>query len=246
LAFFDQYDIFLQTSRVGNWPERLNSRHRAIIEDNVVALSGARVLDLASHDGRWSFAALKAGAAHVTGIEVRPELAEAAKLNMQDLSVPAETYRFIAADAFEQRDIFHQTFDVILCLGFLYHTTRHVELIELMARTGARTMIIDTRVTNSADCMTVLTSERSDHPANGFDDTGTRNGRILVGYPTPPAMALMLGHFGYDLRRFDWRGYIAEGGFEADPSKPQSARNPLGDYAAGLRETFTATLKSPR
>jgi len=35
---------------------------------------GLGVLDLVSHDGRYSFAALRTGAAHVTGVEVRESL----------------------------------------------------------------------------------------------------------------------------------------------------------------------------
>jgi hypothetical protein len=35
---------------------------------------GAQALELASHDGRYSFAALKTGAAHVTGVQVRENL----------------------------------------------------------------------------------------------------------------------------------------------------------------------------
>lgn len=46
----------------------------AIIEEHREELNGARVLDIASHDGRWSFAALQVGAAHVTGIAGREHL----------------------------------------------------------------------------------------------------------------------------------------------------------------------------
>ena len=72
--FFDQYDRFYTTSQTSPFPHRLNGRHQAIIARNASIISGKRVLDIASHDGRWSFAALQAGAAHVTGIEPRREL----------------------------------------------------------------------------------------------------------------------------------------------------------------------------
>ena len=61
MEFFDKYSRFFDTSSVGNWPDRLNSRYRAIISANKSLFDGARVLDLASHDGRWSYAALDAG-----------------------------------------------------------------------------------------------------------------------------------------------------------------------------------------
>ena len=72
--FFDDYPLFYETSKTASSKARLNVRHQAIIEANRDILKDARVLDLASHDGRWSFAALKAGAAHVTGVEARPRM----------------------------------------------------------------------------------------------------------------------------------------------------------------------------
>lgn len=67
--FFDDHPEFLETSSTAAGKDRLNLRHVAIIEEHCKILSGSRVLDIASHDGRWSFAALQAGATHVTGIE---------------------------------------------------------------------------------------------------------------------------------------------------------------------------------
>ena len=63
-GFFDRYPRYLTTSdsetQMGS--ARLNLRHTAIIESNLDAIRGRRILDIASHDGRWSFAALRAGA----------------------------------------------------------------------------------------------------------------------------------------------------------------------------------------
>jgi 23S rRNA G2069 N7-methylase RlmK/C1962 C5-methylase RlmI len=72
--FFDRFNRFYSTSRTSPWPERLHARYQAIIQENLDLLRGQRVLDVASHDGRWSFAALKAGCAHVTGMEAREHL----------------------------------------------------------------------------------------------------------------------------------------------------------------------------
>lgn len=72
MKFFDPYAQFLTTSATSASPSRLNARHAAIIQGNLELFRGKRVLDIASHDGRWSFAALHAGAKHVTGIEIRP------------------------------------------------------------------------------------------------------------------------------------------------------------------------------
>jgi hypothetical protein len=77
MSFFDRYSRFFDTSGIGTrLPDgsrspRLSYRYKAIIERNQALFAGARVLDLASHDGRWSLAALDSGAASVTGIEGR-------------------------------------------------------------------------------------------------------------------------------------------------------------------------------
>src|SRR5438046_1422930 len=70
--FFDQYPRFYETSQTGNVAGRLNQRHHAIFTQNADIFPGARVLDIVSHDGRYSLAALKSGASHVLGIEGRP------------------------------------------------------------------------------------------------------------------------------------------------------------------------------
>src|SRR6266446_801015 len=83
-GFFDQYPRFYSTSMVSPSPERLNERYRALISPNEEFIRGKTILDLAAHDGRWSFAALKAGARHVTGIEGRAHLVESAIATAQE------------------------------------------------------------------------------------------------------------------------------------------------------------------
>ncbi|MET0970546.1 MAG: class I SAM-dependent methyltransferase, partial [Tardiphaga sp.] len=188
--FFETHDRFLRSSSVGNWPDRLNLRYEAIIDRTAGQLRGARVLDIASHDGRWSFAALEAGAAHVTGIEVRPELSAAAKIN-----IASDRFNAVTGDVFTQRAIFDQPFDVVLCLGFLYHTTRHEEIFELIRATHARTVVVDTRLTPGDGNFVQIHKERADDPAHGLADRGVRDEMILYGWPTRGAVTFMLDHF---------------------------------------------------
>src|SRR5688572_864240 len=130
--FFDDHPEFLETSSTATYKVRLNWRHEAMIASNAEILAGARVLDIASHDGRWSMAALEAGAREVVGIEGRPELVERANGHFANRGIADDRYRFIAADVFdvlarpEDHDL--GEFDVVMCLGFLYHTLRYPEL----------------------------------------------------------------------------------------------------------------------
>src|SRR6185436_700597 len=93
-------DLFIQTSETANIPNRLQKRFQAIFETKPAIWAGAKVLDLGSHDGRFSYAALKMGAAHVTGIEARPHLVENCVQNMAKLQVNSTNFRFIHGDAF--------------------------------------------------------------------------------------------------------------------------------------------------
>ena len=72
--FAEDYPRFMEASELEPQPQRLNERYEALFASNRDIFDGARVLDLASHDGRYSFAALKTGAEHVTGVEVRESL----------------------------------------------------------------------------------------------------------------------------------------------------------------------------
>ena len=56
--FFDAYPRFYETSKTSASRGRLNLRYEAIFGENADVFRGARVLDIASHDGRWSLAAL--------------------------------------------------------------------------------------------------------------------------------------------------------------------------------------------
>ena len=73
----------------------MNERYEALFASNRDIFDGARVLDLASHDGRYSFAALKTGAAHVTGVEVRQSLVDRAQDTFAFYGQDPETYRFV-------------------------------------------------------------------------------------------------------------------------------------------------------
>lgn len=79
-GFFDRFPEFYDSGNAtpaDSIRARLNARYEAIIENNLRLIRGKRILDLGSHDGSWSFAAIEAGANHVLGVEPRPELVDA-------------------------------------------------------------------------------------------------------------------------------------------------------------------------
>jgi len=244
MSFFDQYPRFYATSQTSPFPHRLNARHEAIIARNARALAGKRILDIASHDGRWSFAALQAGAAHVIGIEPRQELINSAGETFRHYGIESSHYSFRTGDVFQcMGDI---QADVVLCLGFYYHTIRHAELLDLIERTGARLVIVDTEVTPLQDSpppatsgdprlvygnqyIVQLLSDPVDNQQMACGDSMTRGGHTLVGRPSRAAIEFLASHFGYATDTYDWPTHFT--------GHPEHAEF-MVDYSEGWRGTF--------
>lgn len=208
--FFDDNPEFLETSTTAADRDRLNLRHLAIIDAHRDLLNGARVLDIASHDGRWSYAALDAGAAHVIGVEGRPELVENAKRTIAAKGIDESRFSFIAGDA---HDVLTQgvgQVDVAMCLGFMYHTLRYPELMAGIRATGAKHVIVDSMVLpNNPRPVVRITGEGTQGQALAVEDRFSHKGRSLIGIPSEEAIVTMLRVFGYKVvDRTDWQALI--------------------------------------
>jgi hypothetical protein len=230
-GFFDQFPRFYRTSSTAPETARLNLRYEAIVGENRDIFAGAKVLDLASHDGRWSLAALAAGARSVTGIEARPGLVKGATKNLSEYGYRADRARFVTGDVHQVLDTGDFDADVVLCLGFLYHTLRYNELLHGIRRTGARYLIIDTfspYMMAPVPNVNVIT-EYADQEGAAAPDAYTDGSAVLVGLPNLAAIRVMLGAYGYRVERLsDWAGLLRD-----NPSTED-----FGDYAHQKRITI--------
>jgi Methyltransferase domain len=232
--FFEKYPRFYLTSSTLATTARLNLRYEAIFAENRDIFEGALVLDLASHDGRWSLAALASGARSVTGIEARPELVQAATENLREYGYGADRARFVTGDVHEVLNTQDLAADVVLCLGFLYHTLRYNELLHGIARTGARHLIIDTfspHMTGPVPNVNVIT-ELAEEEGKAAADPYTDGPSVLVGRPNLAAIRTMLMAYGYRAERLsDWAGLLRD----------NPGTDNCGDYATGKRITVRCT-----
>jgi hypothetical protein len=228
--FFEQFPRFYVTSSTAPTTARLNLRYEAIFGENRDIFAGAPVLDLASHDGRWSLAALATGARSVIGIEARPELVKAATENLGAYGYGAGRVRFVTGDVHEVLNTQDFGADVVLCLGFLYHTLRYNELLHGIRRTSARYLIIDTFspfMMGPVPNVNVMTEDAGEQ-GKAAADTYTHGTSVLVGRPNLAAIATMLGAYGYRVERLsDWAGLLRD--------NPRTDN--CGDYANGRRIT---------
>jgi len=228
-GFCDRYPRFLETTETVPSRSRLNARWRAVIGWNESILAGRRVVDLGCHDGRWSFAALKAGASHVVGIEARGHLAEKAKDNFRSYGVPAGAYEIVTGDAIETlRGRKIGSIDILMCLGFFYHTLEHMRLLLETSRLGAEYVIIDTSISPAKEPLVALAFESTADPRNAVDYGSTGSNKALVGSPSKSGLLAMLDYAGYTAEFFDWQNNAVDDWTD------------LPDYATHLRVTVRA------
>jgi predicted RNA methylase len=222
--FADDYPRFIELSEfTPEWQDkrpdrrgaeeqrsRMNERYEALFASNRDLFDGARVLDLASHDGRYSFAALKTGAAHVTGVEVRQGLVDRAQEAFAFYDQAPETYRFVCGDIFEVLEREKFDVDVVLCFGFLYHTYRHTELMYRIHNLAPRHLIVDTMVTRDTQrTLRVIREEDVDDIRSAAQDVWSV-GRVLVLRPSVPALQMLVRSYGFEIESiYDWKGQLA-------------------------------------
>jgi Methyltransferase domain len=232
--FFDRFPRFLETSKTSARRDRLNLRYEAIFAENREVFEGARVLDIASHDGRWSLAALETGAAHVIGIEAKPDLVELAQENLGEYVADPTRYSFIAGDVFDVLGKQSPQVDIVMCLGFLYHTLRYNELLSRIRGLNPREVILDTQVTpGSKDPVVRLSLDSAERQRDAVADDYVFGDRVLVGWPSVPAIKLMAKGYGFEVSSFsDWGALLRD--------NPDAGW--VNDYANGRR--VTARLKT--
>ena len=230
--FFEDHPRFYATGEAGlSSKPRLNLRYEAIFAENRDLFEGARVLDIACHDGRMSMAALACGATSVVGIEARSELVDRAVANLEHYGQDPARFRFIAGDVHEVLGSEDLEVDTVLCLGFLYHTLRFNELLHGIRRTGARHLVLDTQAHGmfEPDPLVRLHSELSERIGTAKADGYTVGPAVLTGRPNLAAIEMMLACYGYEVERFsDWPRLLA------DNPEVKGCR----DYAIGRRITI--------
>jgi hypothetical protein len=228
-AFFDRYPRFRETSVVGTMArsgQRLDWRWEAIVGANRALFDNARVLDLASHDGRWSMAALDAGAAHVTGIEGRASLVANALSTFGAYGIEPSRYHFAVGDVLTALPMLTRgDYDLVLNLGFLYHTPKHYEIFEQMRRLQPKAIILDTQVTQDDGALTRYRTEGT-HWEGAAIGPGEK---AVVAVPSHDFIAMMCDFFGYRLAEIDWHS-LGVGDWAG-----------LLDYRSGQRRTYVLT-----
>ncbi len=230
---------------------RLNARYAAMFAPNLQAFADARVLDLASHDGRWSYGALRAGAAHVTGIEVRPDLIEKSSGIIK--GADREKVRFVAGDVFEEMPRLRAEgarFDIVLCLGLFYHILDHDRLMREMAAFKPGLIIVDTALVDTDEPIIRLKTERTNSILNAAPRAG--QGEAPIGVVSRGGLEMLAAGRGYGVTYVDWNVVPVDSrlnlhdyfGTRKEAARGRLARILLGpDVGTGGIRRFSALLR---
>ncbi|MFO1413401.1 MAG: methyltransferase domain-containing protein [Burkholderiales bacterium] len=193
--------------RQREWVNRHAQRKRYFFDPlaRAGAFRGKRVLDLGCNAGFWALNAVQAGCAEVVGIDARPMHVDQANLVFRAHDVPPERYRFVTGNVFAgDLEALGGPFDIVLCLGLLYHVCKPMELFERIRAVNRDLLVIDSTVLADPRNIIELRHEPLEDPRMSADYQ-------LVFLPSPSAVHDMAMASGYSCAtlapRFDdWEG----------------------------------------
>jgi SAM-dependent methyltransferase len=153
------------------------------------SLEGRRVLDVGCNAGYWASLAIEAGADFLLGVDARERQLDQARLVFEAKGIDPTRYRFEEANVFEHD--FGESFDVVLCLGLMYHVSKPMELFEVMAGVGAELIVVDTIISPSAESIFRVRREPVDKWLNAAD-------METVFIPSRQAVIDLAAQFGFE------------------------------------------------
>jgi len=156
------------------------------------SLKGKRVLDLGCNAGYWALCAIEAGCDYVLGVDGRQMHIEQADFVFEVKGIERDRYRFEQGNLFDLDFSQIGQFDIVLCLGLMYHVSKPVVLMEKIAEANSDIAVVDTKLSNSPGAYLEIVHEPLDEPRNAVDYE-------LVTYPTRQAVIEIARQFGYSV-----------------------------------------------
>lgn len=202
------FDVLESTARYAGMHEtgihRLNVRHRFLVEPFVADIEGSRVLDLAAHDGRWSYALAGAGAREVVSIEARQELMD------QFAEFPDTEFkssiRWVHGDIFDELEALveaGETFDVVAVYGIFYHVMDHYRLLKLIRALRPRLVVVDSEFVQADEAVIDVVMEDTEKYLNSTAHLDGQR-RAPTGAPSRSAVEMMATSLGWGVEWADW------------------------------------------
>jgi trehalose 2-sulfotransferase len=197
---FDRYDEIRDSAARPVDAKRLRHRYEAIIGSNRDLFPNARVLNIHSGDGRWSYAALDAGAAHVVGVDSERAQVEIARNIFAELRVNPGSFEFITGEILAALRPFRpESFDVVLCQEFTKLPDPHL-FFQRLHRLQPKHIILDTAVIDGEVPMISFRLKDPDRTATNSD---ARSAAIRA-VPNHELIRMLCDYFDFRWRLIDW------------------------------------------
>ena len=243
--------------------ECINGRIGVLLENNYQSLKNKSILDVGSHTGIFSWAALQLGAKFVHGIDVEERtINRCMELFLEEETNPS-SYTFQAENItnFLER-IDAKSFNTIFCFGVLYYMAEPLNLLKLMARAAKETILIDTFTASysavqgkdAPEIYPHLTSQilnlplmiscptQSNKKDYNLPESFNRKGRSLslISLPTKAMLELWFESLGLTWEQLDWSPHISRACSFHDLLTPeQKITSHWADvYASGIRVSY--------
>jgi 2-polyprenyl-3-methyl-5-hydroxy-6-metoxy-1,4-benzoquinol methylase len=176
------------------WVVRHRERKRYFFEPTVHLLGGSlkgkRVLDLGCNAGFWSLSAAEAGADFVLGVDGRQMHVDQSNFVFEVKGIEKSRYQFMVGNVFDVDFKKHGDFDIVFCLGLLYHISKPVTLIELVSEVNTDILVIDTGIIRGPGSFLRYRQEKMEDPRAAMEYE-------LVSSPTKGAIRDIVRNFGY-------------------------------------------------
>ena len=186
-------------------------------------LDGRSVLDLGCNAGYWSLLAHRAGARYVRGLDGRAMHVAQAALVREAAGIDPSAWSIDQADVTTADLTRRGPWDVVLCLGLLYHLEDPLGFLQCAGAACADVLVVDTEVMPAPGRWLKGGVETPEDPRSAVGTT-----RVAV--PTPSAVAWAMERAGFEVRMLRPR-FATWTGSE--------------DYRDGWRRTFVGAKRSP-
>lgn len=179
-----------RTDHINRHEQRKGYFFQSLVDLLGGSLAGYRVLDLGCNAGFWSLCAIESGCDYVLGIDGRQMHIEQAEFVFDVKGIDKDRYDFYCGNIFDLLNEELGKFDIVLCLGLMYHVSKPITLIERISAINTDLLVIDSLLSTKGGSIFDVRHESLDEPRHAVDYE-------LVLVPTRAAILDMVHQFSY-------------------------------------------------
>jgi SAM-dependent methyltransferase len=241
----------------------INGRIEVLLDNNRQDIQNKSILDIGSHTGIFSWAALQLGANFVHGIDVETRTVKRCMDLFLEEEISLSKYKFQTDNIINfLENVEKKSFNTVFCFGVLYYMTEPLRLIKLMARAAKETILIDTFTASysavqgkdAPTTLPILTNQilglplmiscptQTEKKDYNLPESFSRKGRdlSLTSLPTQSMLELWFESLGLTWEKLDWSKHITRSCSFRDLVTPEQklASHWADIYGSGIRLSY--------